>query len=242
MHAVVASQASGRVFATPQAYANEYLCPVSIGGQTLMMNFDTGSADFWMFSRYMNASQVGSHTAYNPRLSPTFHNNSKSTWSIVYADGSGASGLVGTDTVKIGAVTQKQQVIELATQVDQNFENDVNSDGIIGLGFAVLNQIRPKPALPFFQKVKASLAKRVFSVNLKEDGSGFYEFGQITPGAYTGALTRVPCYFRNGWWELLSTAYQIGGTTYTATNPSHAIAGTSLLPPIPLPSHRHPIP
>lgn len=33
------------VAATPQAYDYQYLAPVTVGGQTLTMNFDTGSAD-----------------------------------------------------------------------------------------------------------------------------------------------------------------------------------------------------
>lgn len=36
---------TGTVTATPEAYDSEYLCPVSIDGQTLMLDFDSGSAD-----------------------------------------------------------------------------------------------------------------------------------------------------------------------------------------------------
>lgn len=37
---------SGSVTASPAgAYDSEYICPVSIGGQTLNLDFDTGSAD-----------------------------------------------------------------------------------------------------------------------------------------------------------------------------------------------------
>ena len=44
---VLAKAASddGTVTATPDADDEEYLCPVSIGGQTLNLDFDTGSAD-----------------------------------------------------------------------------------------------------------------------------------------------------------------------------------------------------
>lgn len=37
--------AGGSVTATPEQYDAEYLCPVTIGGQTLNLDFDTGSAD-----------------------------------------------------------------------------------------------------------------------------------------------------------------------------------------------------
>ena len=42
---VAAAAATGSVTATPEQYDSEYLCPVSIGGQTLNLDFDTGSAD-----------------------------------------------------------------------------------------------------------------------------------------------------------------------------------------------------
>ena len=43
--AVKAAAADGSVTATPEQYDAEYLCPVTIGGQTLNLDFDTGSSD-----------------------------------------------------------------------------------------------------------------------------------------------------------------------------------------------------
>lgn len=40
-----AAASSGTVAATPTQYDSEYLCPVTIGGQTLQLDFDTGSSD-----------------------------------------------------------------------------------------------------------------------------------------------------------------------------------------------------
>ena len=42
---VAATSNDGTVLATPEAYDNEYLSPISIGGQALNVAFDTGSAD-----------------------------------------------------------------------------------------------------------------------------------------------------------------------------------------------------
>jgi aspergillopepsin I len=42
---LAALAAQGSVAANPQQDDSEYLCPVSIGGQTLNLDFDTGSAD-----------------------------------------------------------------------------------------------------------------------------------------------------------------------------------------------------
>src|SRR5277367_3397440 len=46
---VAAAAAQGSVIATPEQYDSEYLCPVDIGGQTLNLDFDTGSADLYVF-------------------------------------------------------------------------------------------------------------------------------------------------------------------------------------------------
>ena len=40
-----AANNDGTVTATPEQYDSEYLCPVTIGGQTLNLDFDTGSSD-----------------------------------------------------------------------------------------------------------------------------------------------------------------------------------------------------
>ena len=43
--AAAAANNDGTVEADPQQYDSEYLCPVTVGGQTLNLDFDTGSSD-----------------------------------------------------------------------------------------------------------------------------------------------------------------------------------------------------
>jgi aspergillopepsin I len=43
--AAAAATQSGSVSANPEAYDQSYLCPVTVGGRTLNLDFDTGSAD-----------------------------------------------------------------------------------------------------------------------------------------------------------------------------------------------------
>ena len=42
---VLAAATNGSVTARPEQHDRDYLCPVTIGGQTLNLDFDTGSAD-----------------------------------------------------------------------------------------------------------------------------------------------------------------------------------------------------
>lgn len=73
--------------------------------------------------------------------------------------------------------------------------------------------------------MKAKLNKRVFSVNLREDGSGSYVFGLIDPSAYTGPLTRVPIDMRRGLWEFNSTTFAIDGEKTYNGGASPGVAG-----------------
>lgn len=45
---VKAAAESGSATATPEEYDLEYLTPVDVGGTTLNLDFDTGSADLWV--------------------------------------------------------------------------------------------------------------------------------------------------------------------------------------------------
>jgi hypothetical protein len=42
---VAAAAQSGSVSASPEQYDAEYLCPVTLGGTTMNLDFDTGSSD-----------------------------------------------------------------------------------------------------------------------------------------------------------------------------------------------------
>jgi len=46
---------------------------------------------------------------------------------------------VGYDKVVIGGATVTQQAIEMATSVTQNFMDDTDNDGVMGLGFSNIN-------------------------------------------------------------------------------------------------------
>lgn len=59
---------------------------------------------------------------FDSSKSSSFKNKAGSTWQITYGDGSGASGTVGNDNVKIGDITIKGQAIELANKVSSQFQ------------------------------------------------------------------------------------------------------------------------
>lgn len=73
----------------------EYVVPVTIGtpGQTLKLDFDTGSSDLWVWSSLLHTStkNLQGHTVYDPSKSSTAKVASNLSWKIGYGDGSSAS-------------------------------------------------------------------------------------------------------------------------------------------------------
>ncbi|KAI4725999.1 acid protease [Aureobasidium sp. EXF-10728] len=222
---------TGEVVATPADNGAEYLSPVTIGGQKLNLNFDTGSSDLWVFSTALTSAQIGEHSAFDPSKSSSYQKLDGYSFSLSYGDGSGASGVVGCDTVDIGGASVTRQAIELATSVSSAFVSDADSDGLVGLAFSSLNSVSPKPQKTFFDNIMSELAQPVFTASLDLDGSGTYEFGTIDSSKFTGDLAFTPINADSGFWQFDSNCYSVGGQTFNRTNATPAIAdtGTSLL-------------
>jgi len=97
--ALLAAIQSGTVSAQPtDAYDDAYVETVTIGNQNLMLDFDTGSSDLWVFSTSLPANEVMGQTLFNPNTSPSFKTLPGETWDIMYGDGSSSGGYVGAGT------------------------------------------------------------------------------------------------------------------------------------------------
>ncbi|KAH7390241.1 putative endothiapepsin [Cadophora sp. MPI-SDFR-AT-0126] len=207
----------------------EYLVTTSVGGQSLDLDFDTGSADLWVFSSQLSASSKSGHHIYTSSSSSTYKALSGYTWDISYADGSGASGNVGTDTVKIGGTTVTGQAVELAKQVSSTFVSD-SSDGLVGLAFSSINTVTPRQQKTFFDNAKASLNAPLFAAYLPYQASGSYDFGYIDASKHSGTIQYASVDSSNGFWEFPSTSYKVGTTTHTSSGfTGIADTGTTLL-------------
>lgn len=99
------------------------------------------------------------------------------SWDITYGDQSGAGGDVYSDKVVIGGVTATSQAVEAATSVSSTFASDTQSDGLVGLAFSSINTVKPKAQTTFFDTVKSTLAKGLFTADLKKGAAGSYTFG-----------------------------------------------------------------
>jgi len=160
---------TGSAPATPEEYDVEYLTPVQIGSppQTLNLDFDTGSADLWVYSSATPASDVNGQEVYNPGASNTSSKLQGSTWDISYGDGSSSSGEVYYDNVTVGGLSVYPMAVEAATDVSAEFTADTDIDGLLGLAFGKLNTVSPKKEKTFFEAARTTLDKYVFTADLK---------------------------------------------------------------------------
>ncbi|KAL9105890.1 MAG: hypothetical protein Q9227_009001 [Pyrenula ochraceoflavens] len=212
--------ADGTVTASPDGGDEEYLCPVTIGGQTLNLDFDTGSADLWVFSSELSASARSGHSIYTPSQSSTSKKLSGYTWSITYGDQSSASGDVYTDNVSVGQTTVTAQAVEAAQTVSAEFTQSVNNDGLLGLAFSSINTVSPKSQLTFFDHAiqEGLLQSQVFTANLFKGKAGTYDFGFIDDSKHTGSITYTPISSAQGFWEFSGTGYAVGTGSFKSSS------------------------
>ncbi|MCJ1397104.1 Type I transmembrane sorting receptor [Xylographa trunciseda] len=225
------AETSGIVDADPTSGDNEYISQITIGGQEVSLQFDTGSSDLWVFSAELSTSEIGNHSVYDPTQSSTSSQIEGASWSITYGDSSSAGGDVYTDTVDVGGAIATDQAVETASNISSQFVSDYSSDGLLGLAFDSINTVSPKPQKTFFTNVKPSLAEPVFTADLYHDQPGTFDFGTIDSTKYSGSITYVPVDNSQGFWGVTSSSYGIGSSSNMAQKSINAIVdtGTTLL-------------
>ncbi|KAG5985021.1 hypothetical protein E4U55_001957 [Claviceps digitariae] len=228
----IARKGTGSVKNFPVTHEIEYLAPVEIGTppQKLILNFDTGSSDLWVFSTETDKKEVAGQKLYNPHLSSTSKRLPGLEWNITYGDGSGSGGDVFTDVVNIGGLQVANQAVESAKYVSSMFTNDTGVSGMVGLAFSSINMVSPTPQKTFFENAKSSLREPLFTANLKHKADGTYKFGYIDPTEHTGDITYSPINSTTGFWWWESPGYAIGsGPFKNVPIPNIADTGSSLM-------------
>ncbi|WPG99461.1 Hypothetical protein R9X50_00227500 [Acrodontium crateriforme] len=230
-HVVKAAQDAqeGSVAANPQAEDEAYVCPVTAGSSQLNLDFDTGSADLWVFATDTPSSESQGHNLYDTSSGQQIDG---ATWDITYQDQSGSKGVVFSDTVVVGGVTATSQAVEAATSVSTQFVQNTGSDGLLGLAFSSINTVQPQQQTTFFDTVADSLAAKLFTADLKKGEAGSYDFGYIDDSKHTGDITYVDVDNSQGFWGFTAGGYSVGDDTSAGGDSiGSAIAdtGTTLL-------------
>jgi hypothetical protein len=165
---IINKRATGSAITTAQPQDMAWLTPVSIGSppQVVNLDFDTGSADLWVFSNATAANLSAGHSVYNPGKSTTAKLKAGTSWAVTYVDGSSSAGNVWTDVVSIGGLSFPTQAVEAAANVSSQFSSWTDLDGVLGLGLSSLNLVKPVAQKTFFDNVKSKLDLPLFTVNL----------------------------------------------------------------------------
>ncbi|WEW56517.1 hypothetical protein PRK78_001962 [Emydomyces testavorans] len=99
----------------------------------------------------------------------------------------------------------------------------------MGLGFGVLNSVRPIKQRTFFENVMPYLASPVFATSLKHQVPGSYDIGYIDKRKHTGELVYTSVNNTEGFWGITLSGYQVGnGTTVHMSFDAVADTGTTL--------------
>lgn len=239
---------AGEVSADDQQNDSMYLCPVTIGtpGKTLMLDFDTGSSDLWVWSSELPSSiksQGTSHNIYDPTQSSTYKIQKGLSWKISYGDSSSASGTVGIDNVTIGGLTIKNQAVELANKMSDQFVQGAG-DGLLGLAWGSINTVTPTPAqtpvenmitqedIPKTAELFTAKLGSWRDANEPDKGASFYTFGTIdaaTVKASGQEIAYTPIDNSQGFWMFQSESATVNGTTIDQSgNTAIADTGTTL--------------
>ncbi|KFY15088.1 hypothetical protein V492_02239 [Pseudogymnoascus sp. VKM F-4246] len=242
-----ASAKAGEVPTQDIQYDSIYLSEVYIGTppQKLLLDFDTGSADTWVWSTELpqNIQNTAGHSVFDPKKSSTFKPLKMSRWKIAYGDKSSASGIVGTDTVTMGGLTITNQAVQLANRMSNEFVR-TTGDGLLGLAWGHINTVTPRqvatPVANMIAQANIPKSAELFTAYLgswrdaddEDGGESFYTFGYIDEE--TVKKSGEDIYWTNvdnsqGFWMFASPSATVNGSIVQRSgNTAIADTGTTL--------------
>lgn len=221
-----------------------YLAQVEVGTppQTLALDLDTGSSDFWVFSSDLPAEVTDSHHVFDYHKSSSWSLIPDAKFSISYADHSNATGNVGRDTVNLGGLTVKNQAVSIA-QTEYKFGKG-NSDGLIGLGFydgrfgstvktAGVKTPEKTPVDTLIADGTLPAGSELFTSAFyswrNPDKKSFYTFGYIDEDLVAASgqqLKYYPVDGSLGFWQIASTSARVNGKVVSVGDNQIAVADT----------------
>jgi len=207
---------------------SEWYGEISIGTPptTFKIDFDTGSADLWVFGAGVGFS---GHGEYDSSQSSTYAPDGR-PWQIGYGDGSTASGSLAVDTVNIGGITIPKQTFSVANQASQEFAQGV-VDGLCGLSFDANESVPGVKTVVDNMISKKLIPKPIFSfalVKTAAGGIGEIAFGGTDSKHYTGSILYVPTQDSPFWQVQLDNIY-VGSTSLNISKPVIVDTGTTLI-------------
>ncbi|GAA6064166.1 hypothetical protein JCM10212_002988 [Sporobolomyces blumeae] len=228
--AAVPAKQTGKVDLTAYPDKTVWAGSLTIGtpASPFLINFDTGSADMWVPSVSCTAAACSSHSKYDPSKSSTSKAVAGKKLSITYGDGSGAKGVVYTDTVTIGGLSVSSQTLGAASALTSDFASDPY-DGLVGLAFSSISTLG---ASTLFESLatQSKLAANQFSFYLSTSTGSELYLGGIDSSKISAGSTKYYPTTSQGYW-LLDAKANVAGTAVGSIGTFSAIidTGTSVI-------------
>lgn len=209
-----------------------YQTPVTIGEQSFMLDFDTGSSILWVYSTLTMEVPDLPHTLYDPSNSTTATATGK-IFGIEYGDNSTVVGEFFDDTLSIGAVVIQNQAVGAAVNVTGVITTNP-SDGLMGLAPVLEDKRQGLPTVLGNLAVGQQLPSPFFTCALtrEDEPNGFFTFGLLDVNLTNGKVPpSTPVDISQGFWEFDSTFAIINGKTIQRPkgNTAFADTGTTLI-------------
>lgn len=116
-------------------------------------------------------------------------------------DGTAAYGIVYQDTIRFGDITVENATVQSAQTMATRFETDIEMSGIMGLAKRLRNNIEP-PVPTFMDMLTPLLDSPVFTVDLKKNATGQFEFGRIDMAKASDNITWLNSFDRSPHWDV----------------------------------------
>ncbi|KAI9751820.1 MAG: hypothetical protein M1815_000899 [Lichina confinis] len=209
-----------------RAYPNKdelvYVVPISVGGQLLHLQLDTGSADLYVLGPDVPRQKTIGRSTFKGR---DFERIDGVRFELNYVGGDSAIGFVGRSPIGFGGLTLEKQTVNVATDVRYS----AIMDGLVGLGtgkgIAGANA-RPNP---FLECLMTSIRHPVFAASLRPAAPSSYQFGYVDANKYRGPLKPIRVDPTNGQWQFSSSGARVGKVLIRRLMPSLIDTGSSLL-------------
>ncbi|KAH9948843.1 protease [Amylocystis lapponica] len=211
---------------TDQSNNVEWTGAVSVGtpAQKFVIDFDTGSSDFWIPSS--SCSSCSSHSTYDASSSSSSKQLSTGSFNISYEDGSTAAGDVYTDTVSVAGVSVTGQTVAAVTTESGQFQQSPE-DGLMGLAFQAISSVNAVPY--FFTAVSQKAVKQsVFSVKLASSGAELY-IGGTDSSLYSGDIEYHDLSSKTGYWQIGGASATVNGKSVGSGFDTIIDTGTTLM-------------
>ncbi|CAG8683745.1 7837_t:CDS:2, partial [Dentiscutata erythropus] len=157
-----------------------YYGPISIGGQSFNVLFDTGSAILWVPGTTCNSSECNGKNKYDSTKDKTFINNS--TFAINYGSGQ-VSGTSGFSNLTISDLTTTNQYFGIANLIQFPQISSTPWGGIFGLG-------RSQSTITLFKEQGLiSSSQLAFKFGRDNESSSHLMIGTTDPSLYVGTIT-----------------------------------------------------